>query len=197
MNSMNFISRSLLTVWSLILSISLVTAQEKVERESRIREKHLPEAAQAWFKDAYEQAKRVKWFQEENEEGTFYEAKLKWKKQKHSVKFTSAGAIHDIEIETGMEKLPPSVKGRISSALDSISDQYRIQKLQEQWQGDSDDLENLIDEHERNDLTLRYEIEIFIPKGDGLGYHELHFSESGGFITMRPIRMNTADHLQY
>lgn len=174
-----------------------VKAQDKDEREWRVNRKEVPQPALDWFKDAYELPKRVKWYGETNETGNFFEAKLKWKGYRHSVKFTDQGTVVDIEIEKQLDELPESVQQKIPSALDSIASSYRILKLQEQWTGEPDDLEDLIDEKEEENLTTKYELELFIRSGKEAGYHELLFSDKGELLLKRPIKMNTADHLQY
>ena len=195
-----------LTVYNLknVFSMAVATliscsamAQKKNEREYRIKHKEVPQVAMAWFKDAYELPKRVKWFQETNESGNYFEAKLNWKGHRHSVKFTEEGSVVDIEIEMMLKELDEAVQQRIQAVLDSISASQRILKLQEQWTGEPDNLEDLIDEKERENLTKRFELEVFFRTGNKAGYHELLFSENGTFESMRPIQSNTADHLQY
>ena len=178
-------------------SFLLSLAQEKVEREWRVKNKEVPESAKKWFKDAYELPKRVKWYAEENETGRYFEAKLCWKKHKHSVKFSESGEIQDIEIEFKLYELSDELSSNIQKRLDSISSNHRIIRLQQQWTGSSDNLEDLIDENEKKGLTVRYELELFIRTGEEAGYHELLFSDSGELLLKRPIRMNTEDHLQY
>lgn len=181
----------------LLIGHQSVCAQEKVEREWRVPIQDVPKTAIDWFKDAYELPKRVKWYGETNESGNFFEAKLRWKGHLHSVKFTEQGTVVDIEIEKELSELPETVKQKIEAKLDSISSSYRILKLQEQWTGEADDLEDLIDEKEEDNLKKRFELEAFFRNGNNVGYHELMFSASGQLESIRSIRMNTADHLQY
>jgi len=191
--------RAATTTVLLVLTALLAQAQaqEKVEREWRIKTNEVPAPAMDWFKDAYELRGKVRWYQEENEVGTFYEAKLRHRGQQHSVKFTQQGDVLDVEIMVTLDELDDRVRTRILAALDSIGAGHRILKLQQQWTGAADDLEDLIDEQEREDLTLRYEIEVFFRSGPDAGYHELLFSEDGSLHTKRPMRVNTTDHLQY
>ena len=186
-----------MTTILLVLTTLLAQAQEKVEREWRIKTNEVPSPAMDWFKDAYELHGKVKWFKEENEAGTFYEAKLQHRGKQHSVKFTQQGDVLDVEITVTLDELEEAVRTRILAALDSIGEGHRALKLQQQWTGAPDDLEDLIDEQEREDLTLLYELEVFFRSGPDEGYHELLFTEQGALHTKRPMRVNTADHLQY
>jgi len=186
----------LVLIGFLVLAVN-TQAQEKIEREWRIPKKEVPLNATSWFKDAYELPKKVKWYAEENETGNYFEAKLCWKKQKHSVKFFESGEIQDIEMEFKLADLPEELRTSIQQRLDSISSNYRIIKLQQQWTGSSENLEDLIDENEKKDLTIKYELELFIRSGEEAGYHELLFSNAGDLLLKRPIRINTADHLQF
>ena len=189
--------RFLILVVLAVLMSGAAFAQDKEEREWRVKRKEVPQAALDWFKDAYELPKRVKWYGETTESGNYFEAKLKWKDQRHSVKFTETGEVVDIEIEKGLKALRDGVQEHIQAALDSISSSHRILKLQEQWTGEQDDLEDLIDEKEEENLTTKYELELFIRTGKEAGYHELLFSNKGELLLKRPIKMNTADHLHY
>lgn len=180
-----------------LLICSSVVAQDKEEREWRVKSKTVPKQAMDWFKDAYEIPKKVKWYKEQNETGLFYEAKLNRKKHRNSVKFSEAGEIQDIEIELKLDELESGLASAIDKRLDSISSSYRIIKLQQQWTGEADDLEDLIDEKEKENLTTKYEVELFIRSGKEAGYYELLFSDKGELLLKRPIKMNTADHLQY
>jgi hypothetical protein len=181
----------------LVLPFLMTLAQEKVEREWRVKTGEVPSPALLWFKDAYDLRGKVRWYREENESGTFYEAKLRHRGQRHSVKFTDQGAVYDVEIEVHIEALNEAVGKRLLAVLDSLSPAHRILKLQEQWTGEADNLKDLIDEKEQEGLTLRYEMEVFFRNGDSEGYHELLFSKDGSLYVKRPMRVNTTDHLQY
>lgn len=174
-----------------------VQAQDKEEREWRIKSKQVPSAALQWFKDAYDSPKKLKWFAETNESGSFYEAKLKWKGKLHSAKFSEQGSILDIEIVMELSEVPESARTSISAVLDSISKGYRILKLQEQWTGNPEDLEDLIDEQKTMGLQRHYELEVFFREGRQAGHRELLFSELGALKSIRGIKTNTTDHLHF
>lgn len=197
MHSERTLIKHVLMASACLLITATAHGQEKVEREWRIKSREVPRPALEWFKDAYELPKRVKWYREENESGNFFEAKLNWKQHRHSIKFNEQGTVVDVEIEMGLDQLEPEVAKAIVTTLDSMCPGYRILKIQQQWTGAPDDLEDLIDEQERENLHMQYELEVFFRSGKEAGYHELLFSENGQFTSMRPIRMNTADHLQY
>ena len=192
-----FYSKTSFTVFFLLLTQLVANAQEKDEREWRVKTKEVPNAALYWFKDAYEITKRTKWYGEKNETGNFFEAKLNRDGHRHSVKFTDEGIVIDVEIEFSLDNLPTDVQKNIRAALDSISPIHRVLKLQEQWTGTPDKLKDLISRNKRENLEKRFELEAFFSSGEKAGYYELMFLKSGEFDSIRPIKPNTSDHLQY
>lgn len=181
----------------LLVFSATLSAQEKVEFEQRVNTREVPVTALDWLNDAYEKARRIKWYYEETSGLTSYEAKLKWKGHLHSVEFDTSGIVQDIEISIEWQELPEQTRQNITSYLDSAFSKYRVQKLQEQWTGAPDDLEDLIDEEERDALTTRYEIEYY-------GKNEAHdslweglFDSEGIMLNQRKVKLRPTDNLNF
>jgi hypothetical protein len=103
----------------LVLWTVAVNAQEKIEVEKRITVGELPVKAIEWFDDAYERARKTRWYYEETSGQKSYEAKLKWKRRMHSVEFDTTGVVQDIEISIEWQDLPETIRQNITSYLDS------------------------------------------------------------------------------
>ncbi|MFC3878712.1 hypothetical protein ACFOSV_00905 [Algoriphagus namhaensis] len=163
-------------------------AQDKVEREKKVKKSEVPSPAKKWLKDAFETLKSPKWYLETNESGYSYEAKFKWNDQYYSVEFDSLGVIEDVEIELNFEELAAEVQQNLNQYFSEGYKNYKIRRLQIQYSGHPDDLEDLFDENEMEGLEVRYEIEFVGTDIDGLSqFWEGLFDEKGVFISRRKI----------
>lgn len=174
-----------------------VSAQQKKEIEQRVNPDEVPQHAREWLDDAYENARRIRWYYEETSGEISYEAKLKWKKHVHSVEFDTTGVIQDIEITVEWQELPEMVQRNITAFMDSTYRKHTIQKIQVQWSGAPDDLEDLIDEDEREELTTRYEIEYY---GKNASHDELMeglFDAEGRMLQERIVKLRPTDNLNF
>lgn len=182
----------------LFMIVSLqVHGQGKSEVEQRINVDEVPARAVEWMKDAYEGARKIKWYYEETSGLKSYEAKLKWKDYLHSVEFDTSGNIQDIEITIDWKELPCQVQQNIMHSLDSTFNKYSIQKIQRQWTGKSDDLEDAIDENETEEIDTYYEIEYY---GKNDAHDELWeglFNANGTLLHQRIIKLKPNDNLNF
>ncbi|GMQ29807.1 hypothetical protein [Algoriphagus confluentis] len=182
----------LLIVWMASWSVSF--AQDKVEREVRVKSDEVPDRAKSWLKDAFEKVKRPKWFLEYSQAGKAFEAKFWWEKHYHSVKFDSLGKLIDVEIEIAKEEMPSSSWAKITSYFESEFEEYSVMKIQRQLVGEESDVEDFFDEEETEGITLRYEIE-FHGKKDSWQIWEALFDEGGEFISLVRVQIRPVDNL--
>ncbi len=181
----------------IFLFAASVSAQEKAEMEQRVKVDEVPERAVEWRDDAYEKARRVRWYYEETSGLKSYEAKFKWKDRRHSVEFDTTGVIQDIEVSVEWQELPEEAQQNILGYLDSTFQKYNIQKIQQQWSGSPDDLEDLIDEDESENITIRYEIEYY---GKNEWHDELWeglFDARGKMLDERMVKLRPTDNLNF
>jgi hypothetical protein len=184
----------------LIISLSplISLSQEKIEREKRINSNEVPSEALDWIDDAYEDIEnKIKWYFEESSGSYSYEAKMKFMDDLHSVKFDTLGQIKDIEIIKEWNELQPNVKDNLQKYFQSNYKKFKIRKIQIQYTGDEDDLEDLIDENEFEDLTIRYEIEFYGKTEQSKKIWEALFDDEGNFIQKREVILNTSNNLNF
>jgi hypothetical protein len=171
-------------------------AQDKFEREKRVKTSSVPAPARDWFSDAFESVRSPRWYQEISESGHSYEAKFKWRGHYYSVEFDPAGAIQDIEVELTFEELPTDTR---QSIVDYFSSSYRshdIKRIQIQYTGFAEDLEDFIDEDDVAGLTVRYEIEYTGADSEAPStYWEGLFDEAGKLIRRRKVILPPTDNL--
>lgn len=171
-------------------------AQDKIERELRVKEKEVPKDAREWLVDAFESTKKPKWYQEVFESGYSYEAKFKLKGKFYSVEFDSLGRIQDVEIEMDVEELPKEVRTGLEDYLSADYKSSDIKRIQIQYSGEADDLEDFFEENSLEGILTRYEIE-FIGL-DEAGASELWeglFSEEGKLMNKRKIILTPSENL--
>lgn len=175
-----------------------VFAQDKIERELRVKEKEVPKEAKDWLYDAFETTKRPKWYQELFESGYSYEAKFKLKGKFYSVEFDSLGNIQDVEIEIGFKELPKDVQTGLELHLSQGYKNSDIKRIQIQYSGESDDLKAFFDQNSLEGILTRYEIEfIGLDETGGSELWEGLFSENGKLISKRKIVLTPSENLVF
>ncbi|TDQ18548.1 hypothetical protein DFQ04_0350 [Algoriphagus boseongensis] len=173
---------------------SFSLAQEKIEREVKVKPSEVPISARSWLKDSFEKVKKPKWFLEFSQEGKAYEAKFWWEEHYHSVKFDSLGNLKDVEIEISAEEMPIESWANVQSYFKGEFVDYSVQKIQRQIIGSESDVEDFFDEGEKEGITLRYEI-VFDGKKDNWQVWEALFDENGSFMTLIRVQTKPVDHL--
>ncbi len=182
---------------------SLASIAQKIERESKIKKNEVPEKAIEWSEDAFEGIGKIKWFREISSESEgagnkeSYEAKLYWKGKYHSVEFDKNGNIEDIEIIYSWQDLSEGVREKLEEYFKAQYDKYKIEKIQIQYTGSSDNLEDIIDEEEFEDITTRYEIVYYGKNSENKYLWEGLFNEAGEFIEKSRVIQRPTDNLNY
>lgn len=174
-----------------------VSAQEKFEREFRVKERDVPKEAVKWFRDAFEGAKKVNWYYEQSAEKNSYEAKLEYKGLKYSVEFDTTGVIEDIEITVDWNEIPLDTRTRLEAYFDANYSKYRCLKIQKQYTGSPDDLEDLIDENEMESITVRYEIEFHGKTENDNEIWEGLFDAAGNLEELRKVKQSPTNNLLF
>jgi len=188
------------TFYSLIalLFLSLMQAQEKNEQEKRILKKDVPTEVKKWFNDAYEVKRKVKWYYQTDGEKQVYEAKLKFKKQKHSVEIKPNGEVVNIEVEIDFDAIQIKAKQKIKNYYTAHYNKYNIKKVQIQYTGSNEDLEDLMDEDKLDDdIEINYEIVFYGKTETEDELWESLFDANGNLVLLRKIKLMATDNLDY
>lgn len=179
----------------ILFSWTLSYAQEKNEVEKRISANDAPGKAVEWLNSTYDTTEKTKWFYQTDGINKVYEAKLKHKKQLHSVEFNLDGSVKNIEIKIKKGKIPENIKESIIDYFDNNYKKYSIKKIQIQYTGDQ--LEQLIKENDESGLRKGYEIEYYGRTEKENELWEGLFGEKGNLIQKRKIVLNATDNLDY
>ncbi|HCX75828.1 MAG TPA: hypothetical protein DHU93_11000 [Algoriphagus sp.] len=187
--------RKLILVFVCLIPV-LGFSQEKIEREKRVDEKEVPKAAIEWLYDAFEEIKKPKWYQEFFESGYSFEAKFFKDGRYFSVEFDSLGIIQDVEIEMPLDEILPEVQKTLTAYWEETYSDFKLIKIQRQYSGDPDDLEDFFDENEVENILERYEIEYIGKEKDGVEQiWEATFDAQGKFISKRVVVVRIMDNL--
>ncbi len=174
-----------------------VPAQNKYEREYRIKEKEVPEPALAFVRSVPDPGK-VRWYSELSDEGKSLEAKLKYLNRRYSVEFDSLGKLQDIEVLTPWEEIAGEVRSRIRADLVATYEKHKIRKIQEQYRGTIVDLFTFVKAERPEEIySLRYEIVIKGKKEKLWNLYEVTYDEAGNPLDHSMIILRNTDHIEY
>lgn len=188
--------KNLTTFVIIFLSLNVIQAQTKFEKEYRLKNTSVPAKVQA-FIDSLPFQEKIKWYFEENNTGNSIEAKFKSDKIRYSVEFDTAGNIQDIEKEIHWTDMPASTQSRITAHLNTGYGYHKIQKIQIQYSGSSDDLINFINKKNTKNITIRYEIIVKTRLIRKVSLFEMTFDENGQHLNTAEIRFKNTDNLEY
>ncbi len=173
------------------------SAQDKIERERRIGANDVPKPAVEWLNEAFDGEKAVQWYEEQSNGTISYEAKFNWKNEFYSVEFDREGQIEDIEIVQRWADLPEKVQNEMNKYFEKNYSRHRMEKIQLQYTGSADDLEDLIDDDKFEGITTRYELEYYGVSDEGKHIWEGLFDDKGQLIQKRKVILRPTDNLNY
>ncbi|MFD0798975.1 hypothetical protein ACFQZJ_15995 [Maribacter chungangensis] len=175
-------------------------AQNKYEREYRIRKDQFPTLALQILDTNITDTKRLRFYKETDSAKSSYEAKFKKDKLWYSMEFNVAGNLEDIEITIKPLDIPSDVLARITRYFGMSFQKYRIKKIQQQYLcSANEDLTTTLRNAFQNLLipTLNYEIIVSGKEGKSYLEYEVLFNAEGNFINKRKRLPANYDHVLY
>lgn len=172
--------RLIALVLPISLTISLSLTAQKIEIERRISIDSLPSQMLLFLEKEYPEKRKEKYYQEQNEEGTFYEAKFDFNDFLYSVKFYPDGRLYDTERKIKFAAIPKTLRRRMTQVLEEQLLRSRVVKVQEIL--------------EAGKLT-GYEVEVKGKSKEHIGYFELTFNAEGRLETLETIEQRPNDFL--
>ncbi len=172
-------------------------AQDKFEKESRIKKRDVPSKA-LMFIDSLNYDARVKWYMEEGLTGKSIEAKFKYDKIKYSIEFDTLGNVEDTEMEEKWKDIPPDVSALVSWQFKSDCSKFKVQKVQKQYTGTEKDLLSILINGKKGDeLKTNFEIIVKCHQDKKVNLFEYLFNEKGKLISKSKIVFKNSSHLEY
>ncbi|MFC4095464.1 hypothetical protein [Euzebyella saccharophila] len=183
----------------LLFFVQFGTAQNKYEREYRIKKSQFPEKALELISTKLENAKRVRFYKETDSTKVSYEAKFKKDRLHYSVEFDEDGVLEDVEILIKSIDIPNDSYSLMTKYLEKKFKRYRIRRMQQQYPVGADPIETTLRNAFQNLMlpTIKYEL-IVSGKGDsGYEQFEILFNANGGFEKIRKSLPPNYDHVLY
>jgi hypothetical protein len=180
----------------IMLSLNLI-AQDKIEREYRIKREKVPELALKWFDEAFPETGKVNWYFEESSGKGSYEAKFKWEGRKYSVEFDTTGYVEDIEIDIPWKKIPVETRKNLEVFFESNYSRHKLMKIQKQHTASPEVLLDFILNGNLNGLAIRYEIEYHGKSETENELWEGLFNSEGNPEKVRKIILAPTNNLEF
>ncbi|MGP1991360.1 hypothetical protein D9V96_005710 [Zobellia laminariae] len=191
------------TVLFLVLCITLSTnsafAQVKNEREHRIRKSQFPEQALTLVKEKLANARRIRFYKEIDSSKISYEAKFKKDRLQYSIEFNAKGKLEDVEITIKPVDIPNDAYSKITTYLEENFIKYKIQKIQQQYITDGDNVDQTLKEAFQNLMlpSIKYVFLINGKNDNGSEKFEILFNSEGKFELMKNALPPNYDHVLY
>lgn len=186
-----------LTILMLFSVSNKLFAQDKLEKESRIKREDVPPKALS-FIDALNYQTRIKWHKEEGLSTVSVEAKFKHDKTRFSIEFDTSGEIEDAEMEMKWSDMDTELSKSITKQLQLDCAKHIIRKTQKQYTGAESALFSLLHDHtQSDDIQINYELIVKCKEQKEVHLFEYLFSEKGVLLSKSKIVFKNSSHLEY
>lgn len=191
-----YVYTCLIFLLSLFSSVELF-AQEKFEKESRIKQRDVPQKALDFIESANIKGK-MKWYLEQGLNRKSIEVKFQQNRKRYSVEFDTLGTIEDVEIELKATELPASLNNTINAQLQNDCIKYKIEKIQVQYSGSEEQLlAKLKNPASVQNLVTKYEVVVKCTSKNNVELLEYLFTDTGTVLSVSTIVFKNSSHLEY
>lgn len=191
-----YVYTCLIFLLSLFSSVELF-AQEKFEKESRIKQRDVPQKALDFIESANIKGK-MKWYLEQGLNRKSIEVKFQQNRKRYSVEFDTLGTIEDVEIELKATELPASLNNTINAQLQNDCIKYKIEKIQVQYSGSEEQLlAKLKNLSSVQNLVTKYEVVVKCTSKNNVELLEYLFTDTGTVLSVSTIVFKNSSHLEY
>lgn len=172
-------------------------AQEKFEKESRIKQRDVPQKALE-FIDSINVKTKLKWYVEEGMNRRSIEAKFRQNKKRYSIEFDTLGHVEDVEIEILQAELATAINDAINNQLKKDCLKYKIEKIQVQYSGTEQALlAKLKNRPTSEKLIVKYEVVVKCTSKNKVELLEYLFNDTGTVLSTSTIVFKNSSHLEY
>lgn len=184
----------------ILFLLTTVWAQDKYEREYRIRKSQFPEKAFSLIKAPLQGARQVRYYKEVDSAKITYKAKFRKDRLYYHIEFDERGTLVEVGVLISKIDVPIASYEAIAEYLNSCFRKYRTRKIQQQYTISSfGTASKTLDMAFQNliDPKINYKL-IVSGKQDGrFQDFELLFDANGKFIRMRKSLPANYDHVLY
>lgn len=173
-------------------------AQQKFEREYHVDTVKVPKLSKHIIK-MWGFKEKIKWYAEESQDGKTFEAKVCYKKRKHSIEFSEKGEIIDVEIKVNFSELDKEVQKKIRKTLGERFRKFKIKKTQIQYTGDESAMYTAVfdlETHHEKSLPL-YELIVKGKAKKSYVKYEFLFDSKGNIMKELQFAPQNTDNLEF
>jgi len=184
----------------LLLGCMACHAQNKFEREYRIKKSEFPENAYDLISLELTDVKKLRFYKEVDSAKISYEAKFKKDKLYYSIEFDEEGFLEDVEITITEVDMPNETFANIKAFLDRKCHLYKIKKIQQQYPFTSTaDIKSTLRNAFQNLIlpSINYELIVSAKTKEGREDFEILFDKEGNFVSLRKLLPPNYDHILY
>jgi hypothetical protein len=184
----------------LLMNTCLGMAQNKYEREFRIRKDQFPAVAHDLIQEYIRDAKRLRFYKEVDSAKTSFEAKFKKDRLWYSVEFDEEGNLEDIEILIEPVDVPSDTFAKIEQYLKGKFSKHKITRLQQQYLATpKEPVEKTLKNAFQNLMLpyINYELMVSGKKDKSYVQFEILFDAQGNFLMQRRSLPPNYDHVLY
>ncbi len=173
----------------------------KKEYEKSIKAEEIPAEVLELVSPILEEGNGIEYFEEFNGQDRSFEIKMEWRGKQISVEFYEDGRLMDIERLISFDEIGEDAKENIHEYLESYT-RYKIIRLQRQYSAEDQDEEDeeVIEEfieQDIEDLTVRYEMVVYLKGHNRYGPYELLFDHEGALINSQEVERRSPDNVLY
>jgi hypothetical protein len=184
----------------LVLYASFSFAQNKYEREFRIKKDQFPASAIDLLDTHIKDRKRLKFYKETDGTKGSYEAKFKKDRLWYSMEFDIDGTLEDIEITIEPLDIPSEVLANITMYFNKAFSKHRVKKIQQQYLASVEEKSRKTLRNAFQNLlipSLNYEIIVSGKEDKSYLDYEILFDAQGNFINRKKQLPPNYDHVLY
>ncbi len=172
-------------------------AQDKFEKESRIKRSYVPSKALS-FMDSLNFKSKIKWYKEEGLIRKSIEAKFKHIRSKYSIEFDTLGNIEDVEIQVNWKEIESNIRESVSAQFKLDCSKHKIVKVQKQYTGSENELFLLQKTGIYSEqIKIRYEIIVRCKQQKEINLFEYLFNDKAILVNKSKIVFKNSSHLEY
>ena len=189
-----------ITTLLFLLFVSSAIAQNKFEREHRIRKVQFPEKALGYIQEKLTNAKRIKYYREIDSSKVSFAAKFKKDRLWYSIEFAKEGGLEGIEILIKPIDIPDASFAKIEVYLKATFSKYRIRRLKQQYPISEEETAEATVKNAFQNLMLpeiNYELLVSGKKEKGFEKFEILFDSEGNLKSNRKSLPPNYDHVLY
>ncbi|WP_438962494.1 hypothetical protein [Nonlabens sp.] len=168
----------------------------KMEQEERVNASDFPKSAVQLLSQITKTDQQIKYYKETDGYLTSYEAKYKRRGRRYSAEFNELGLLIDIEKDIKKKEIKKVAFELIKKELHKIAQQYKIEKVQEQY---------LINEQNPSSITLQidnnefdnYELIVAFKENRKIYRKEMLYSKEGILIRQRNVKRLEYDFILF